>query len=132
VPVYGVVVRISRLAHQDHLLRDGRRESGVGQDSVAEFVAANADAPPELVRLQADPICGPLQVSPGILGRSTPVSEAEHVGFARLEAVRKSGKLQQQRADGPQRVVSESLDCDDDHLVVTIAAISVGTSSILS
>jgi hypothetical protein len=50
VPVHGVVVRISGLAHQDHLLRDGRRESGVGQDGVAEFVAAYADAPPELVR----------------------------------------------------------------------------------
>jgi hypothetical protein len=94
VPVHGVVVRISGLAHQDHVLRDGRRGSGVGQDGVVEFVAADADAPPELVRLLADPICGPLQASPGIFGRSTPVSEAEHVGRARPEAVRKSGKLQ--------------------------------------
>ena len=34
------------LAYQDHVLRDGRRESVVGQDGAAEFVAAYADAPP--------------------------------------------------------------------------------------
>jgi hypothetical protein len=69
---------------------------------------------------------------PGIVGRPTPVGEAEHVGRARPETVGKSGELQEQRADGPQRVVSESLDCKMTIiLVLTIAAISVRISSIL-